>query len=285
MIAIIGLFLVSQVSMADALIGFTLNESGNLGPGTHSFYGHGATWDDTDYAPGGYSSQSLSCLPPGDSFGDRFTALTGSFTDGGAAMTFVNWLKVDSAYWISTKHTYAYEGSSNNYYGGDPGEFMLWIEDTTRKVHFNFVNSSSSDKSIASTSGIAMDVWVHVAVVFDNGTLDLYIDGVLAASPVSTGSSTIPTNSSREIRLGAAANRSEQWFGNIDEWCIFDEALTQSQVQEVIDVGIIGFLSPLPPQPDPECGDPGTIYYAGDFNKDCYNDVGDVAELALEWLN
>ena len=34
----------------------------------------------------------------------------------------------------------------------------------------------------------------------------------------------------------------------------------------------------------PQCGDPGTLYFAADFNQDCYVNVGDFGELAGQWL-
>ena len=159
-------------------------------------------------------------------------------------MSWVSWLKVDSSIWVPGANTYAYEGCAGNWYDPAPGEFMLWIENTNRKVHFNY-GKSSGQASIVSTSGIAMDTWVHVAVVFDNGTLNLYINGQPAVSPVSTGEAAFPLNSENEIRIGAAAYRDEQWLGNIDEFAIYSaEALTQEDIQYIIDNGIFSYTYP-----------------------------------------
>ena len=83
-----------------------------------------------------------------------------------------------------------------------------------------------------------MDRWVHVAAVFDEGMLSLYVDGQRGATDVDVGEGSFPACSGREIRLGAAAYRSEQWLGWIDEWAMLDVSLTESQIAYIIENGL-----------------------------------------------
>ena len=268
-------------SWGGVIVGYELNESADLGDGGHGFYNHGSTWDSGESAPGGYSSESLSCRPPGES-GDRFISVVGSVDDGGSAVSWVCWLRLDSSIWVSSAHTYVYEGSVGNYYDPVPGEFLLYVQDGSRCVQFSY-GKASGEGSIVSDSGIGMDGWVHVAVVFDGGDLELYLDGQPAAATVVTGESSVPECAGREIRLGGAANRDEQWLGWIDEWAMLDVGLSQGQVQYIMAHGLVAFEA-LPPEPE-QCGDEGTQYQLADINQDCYVNMLDLAAMVQEWLD
>ena len=43
-------------------------------------------------------------------------------------------------------------------------------------------------------------------------------------------------------------------------------------------------IGPYDAQPPEECGDSGTVYTAGDVNKDCYTDLTDFGLVAADWL-
>ena len=65
--------------------------------------------------------------------------------------------------------------------------------------------------------------------------------------------------------------------GSIDEFAMFSQALSRSQIQLIIEGG----LTALPPF---ECGSAGTEYKTSDLFKDCYINNDDIKELAGEWL-
>jgi len=265
----VGLVLIAaQSAPAGFLVGFPLNESGDLGTG-HTLYGHGATITTSDFAPGGYSSESMLCNDPND----RFYGITGDYTFGGAAMTWVCWLKLDSALWNPVLHTYAYAGAVGNLYDHESGEFMLWVEDTTRKIHFNLGEGGASAHLDSGDSGVTLplDTWTHVAVVFDEGAMTMYVNG----SPVSTTTSSlsaVPVTAGREGWLGAAPNANAQWWGGIDEFAILDQALDQGGVQNIIDNGIVSLTEPPPGVISFVLG--YTLQESGDLGPDAHSQYG-----------
>jgi hypothetical protein len=76
--------------------------------------------------------------------------------------------------------------------------------------------------------------WHHVAGVFSNGKLSLYVNGSLAAKPVALGTSSIFTNR-EELRIGAASREPnkflQSWDGLIDEVLLFNRSLTESEIK------------------------------------------------------
>jgi hypothetical protein len=259
--------------MPSVLIGYELNESGDLGQQDHSLFNHGSSWDSSQHAPGGYSSESLRCAPPGDAYGDRFVAVVGPVERGASRMTWVCWLRLDSSIWESGKYTYAYCGAAGTY-GDEPGEFQLVVADTSRLIRF-WITDENRSHNVVFPHPMDLDTWQHIAVVFDKGDLTMYLDGLEVASTVIGGA--VGELAGREISIGSAPYADNQWLGNIDEFAIFDGALSQEQIQAIIDHGLQA------PRAQ-KCGDSGTNYLKADIDKDCQVDLGDVAILVSDWL-
>ena len=235
---LIMLFVLAGPCRASVIVGFSLNESGDLGPDGHTLYYHGATVDGTDYAPGGYSSQSLSCKLPGDTYGDRFVTIVGGVNPGGSQVSFVSWVKLDSAGWGAGQPYHVYGGAVNAPNIDEPGEFQLWLEAGARRPFFTIVDSVGAQQ-LNGPSVIPFDTWTHIAVVFNGGTLTMYVDG----SPVAntTIASAIPS-ASCEISIGTGS-ADNQWLGRIDEFAIYDIALTGSDIQDIMSDGIVNLNS------------------------------------------
>jgi hypothetical protein len=83
------------------------------------------------------------------------------------------------------------------------------------------------DESVAGAAGLTLDVWTHLAVTYDSGSMQLYINGELAATHAITGA--IAT-SDEPLRIGGNAVWGEFFTGLIDEVRIYDRALTQAEV-------------------------------------------------------
>lgn len=119
--------------------------------------------------------------------------------------------------------------------------------------------------------------WFHLAVTYDanvggEGQACMYIDGV--------PSDVVPITSGAMVRignytLGGCAMYDARWLdGQVDELYIYDQILTPSDIDDII--------NDIPVSETHVCGDAG--YFAGDINKDCYVNMGDFAQMALEWL-
>lgn len=116
------------------------------------------------------------------------------------------------------------------------GGWGVWLWSTTAGVwnlQFNYRNNS-----VGSAAGTAftVGVWHHVAAVRNNGTISLYIDGVLRESATEgTGTPAYPIN----MIAGAMAYSSfsppryNPFGGKIDELRIYNRALSLVEIQQL----------------------------------------------------
>jgi len=95
---------------------------------------------------------------------------------------------------------------------------------------------NSSWLIVEDSTGIAADVWYHVAVTFDpdvdSGTMVLYKDGV----PVDTATSVPAPGSSNKTYIGRYGG-GEYFNGAIDNVMIFDRALTAGEIEALYNSG------------------------------------------------
>jgi len=82
---------------------------------------------------------------------------------------------------------------------------------------------------------IQPNTWTHVAMTYDGSFLKLYVDGVFDGSISKTGNIITTT---QPVRIGGGAPvgfNQLHWSGLIDEVEIFDRALTQPEIQSIVD--------------------------------------------------
>ncbi|MCL6296450.1 choice-of-anchor D domain-containing protein [Jejuia spongiicola] len=100
---------------------------------------------------------------------------------------------------------------------------------------------------ITSSVAIPENEWHQVAVIYDNGTATLYIDGVPDTTTIAT-SLAAPVPTSRKFLIAAAdgydPDTTDYFIGNIDEVRVWDIALSVDQLryimnQEIIDASIV----------------------------------------------
>ncbi len=92
-------------------------------------------------------------------------------------------------------------------------------------------NGSSDEESFTSVSSIPQNTWTHVALVFNSGTAQIYINGVLDKTYTTAFSSL--GQSSLNFSLGATDSGAQYYFfnGSMDEVRVWDTALDQNQIQ------------------------------------------------------
>lgn len=90
---------------------------------------------------------------------------------------------------------------------------------------------------VTSNNQIPLNTFVHLAGTYDGAQVRLYVNGVLDASAALTGA--IPTNNS-PLRIGADSNGLNQFNGLIDEVEIFNRALTQTEIQSIVNADTQG---------------------------------------------
>jgi hypothetical protein len=86
--------------------------------------------------------------------------------------------------------------------------------------------------TVRSPQPVALDVWTHVAGVYDatTGQMRLYIDGVLAAIGIFTGT---PWHASGALQMGRAKWHgfpTDWWRGGIDDVRVFQGALNDDEI-------------------------------------------------------
>jgi Concanavalin A-like lectin/glucanases superfamily/Secretion system C-terminal sorting domain len=97
------------------------------------------------------------------------------------------------------------------------------------KAHIRFDHSGGAVESNSITN-VNDGKWHHIAGVYNQSSLQIYVDGVLENS---TASSTIPLTSPDPMYIGAAGNFTVQNYqGIIDELTVYNTALTQTQLRE-----------------------------------------------------
>ncbi|HNQ87644.1 MAG TPA: LamG domain-containing protein [Verrucomicrobiota bacterium] len=120
---------------------------------------------------------------------------------------------------------------------GADGTVDLFFRNSTAGVQLNHIHSP----------GTAYDgTWHHVALVEANGALTLYIDGVVdltrtyarEANPIQD-----TTSIGGIVRGAGGSNIGARFAGTIDEVAIWERALTQAEVQDVMNNGI---ATPVP---------------------------------------
>jgi len=95
-----------------------------------------------------------------------------------------------------------------------------------------YIATTSGEQGILGPSTLPLNTWSHLAGTYDGATLKLYVNGVKVAENPVTGSI---ITSPQPLRIGGNAIWGEYWSGNIDEVRIYNQALTQIQIQTDMD--------------------------------------------------
>ena len=146
------------------------------------------------------------------------------------------------------------------------------------------------------TTILTDDLWHHIAVVLeDDGSPDvteakLYVDGALETSNADIADEPINTAEDMDVTIGQNPHATNRWFdGLLDEARIYERALTQSEIQAVMNETGQGFPDARVPSPEDGSLHENTwanlSWRAGDFavSHDLYfgtnfDDVNDGAE-------
>lgn len=108
-------------------------------------------------------------------------------------------------------------------------------------ISVNFANTGKYAFEVAaegtisgpqSTSLFAPNEWTHIAGVYDGSTIAIYINGVMEASQDKTG---VIDESEGNLYIGKSTpGVNEPFTGIIDEVVVWDGALTESEIQELM---------------------------------------------------
>ena len=189
--------------------------------GTHDF-------DGTKYFTIGIAHESVQPRHLGFDGIDNFT-LVGDKLDLGGAFTASSWIKPEGPNAMNSDKTIVAKND-----GAVGYKFYL-----TNSNYVGFAVGNTAAATIISNTAIPDNIWHHVAVTYESGTANLYIDGVLDNSKALAS----PTPNGSEFAIGAIyidkANIQDFFKGDIDEIRVWDEALTLDQLHYVMNQELV----------------------------------------------
>ena len=135
---------------------------------------------------------------------------------------------------------YAMDGGKSRSYGGtqcfisknhDSGSISFVLNGSDEQLNVG-VASSSEKWGIVSSSdklkGNYLNKWTHIAFVYGNGRACLYVDGILIDSKESTPD--FSNINERDLYIGKFYDKWYPFDGLIDEVCIYNRALSTSEI-------------------------------------------------------
>jgi hypothetical protein len=127
-----------------------------------------------------------------------------------------------------------------DYGGANDFQFVNWPADRGG-IRFSFW-SGGAEKAVDSTDVVPLGDWCHVATTYDGTQGRIYINGV--ESGVADISGDIDVGESLNTIIGACnQGRSEIFLGLIDEVAIFNIALSEADINEIMTVGLVPALN------------------------------------------
>jgi hypothetical protein len=144
--------------------------------------------------------------------------------DLGSAFTLELWVKPDAAERVNPRQDFVSKWGS-----GTSASYAFWLRANTLRLSTR--QDPTGNTVTYGAAQLANGVWQHVAAVFDNGTVRLYLDGAL---DVETTGNLTPQNSTTVLSLGRELSSFEgAWYdGMIDEVRIWSVARTQREIQK-----------------------------------------------------
>ncbi len=124
----------------------------------------------------------------------------------------------------------------------DPQQGYVLRTGSNGKLSFTVGGGNGQWPEAVSASIMQTNTWYHIAGVYDNGNMTIYING----NPVGSASATQMVTSTSPLYIGASSGFGGRFFaGKIDEVRIWNVARTQTQIQENANLAMTGTESGL----------------------------------------
>ncbi len=152
---------------------------------------------------------------------------------GGEEMTIVAWVNADG--WPSGWNHIVRKTPEN------PRFYILGVHDTS--LAFIFLQTDAQQVAdVPGTTALPTGEWIHLAMTYDGAEAKIYFNGEVDATAPASGAIQA---SDGELRIGRG-DLAGYLSGVIDEIAVFNVALSQDEIKEVMDKGLVGFLSVEP---------------------------------------
>ncbi|KKU31339.1 MAG: FG-GAP repeat protein [Candidatus Amesbacteria bacterium GW2011_GWC1_46_24] len=151
----------------------------------------------------------------------------GSLNVTGSKLTIATWVNTDTLGFETDPRVVSKANGS----GEQDHYWMLGTIYPSNQLRFRLKTNGTTSTLIANNGGVPLDQWVHIAAVYDGVTMKLYQDGAEVGSTNKTGT---VSNSTNDVLIGANPNNYSVFDGVVDEVHLFEEALTQNQIQSLM---------------------------------------------------
>jgi len=131
-------------------------------------------------------------------------------------------------------------------WAGDAGGSwtLAWDKKTNALLFFVRKNLDNGYHYVSVDYGTLTTDWHLITAVFNKGKISLYIDGSLAAGPVTLGTTRIRANT-EDVSIGALLSnqnsRFHSWDGYIDDVQIYDVALGDAEIATLFEIFESGY--------------------------------------------
>lgn len=149
---------------------------------------------------------------------------------GGEAMTIVVW--ADSEAWTAGWGHIVRKTPEN------PRIYILGVHSTG--LAFTFLKTDVMQVTdIQGATALPTGEWLHLAMTYDGAEVTIYVNGEVDITAPANG---IIEASEGELRIGRG-DPAGYFTGTLDEMAIFNVALEQEEIQDVMNSGLLGFLA------------------------------------------
>jgi hypothetical protein len=236
--AIIFLFAIISISHAEidpeTAVGIWLfdENQGNIaqdssGKGNNGEIGKGLKWAD-----GQYGSKSL------DFPGSAVVLVPHNESLNLVTWTIVAWIRAEFANgWVE------FVSKSDPVGNTDFRNYVLQIENNTGLLRPHFTQGAQQWKLVAGTTDLRDGKWHHVAGTYDQNVIRAYVDGKIEGEAAFDN---VPDTNEEPLVIGAITPSVNFFTGAIDELGIFNVALSENDIQTVMNKGLDVALAVLP---------------------------------------
>ena len=126
-----------------------------------------------------------------------------------------------------------------------PGPYQFWLNQGNVTPAFGRGDNTSQDFAFG-TSGVSTGVWQHFAATMSGTTVAMYVNGLPISMSDSSVSTTIVDQNGPLIIGDRPGAQDMSFLGRMDDIAIFDQALTQGQLQTIMTGDFTSFGVPEP---------------------------------------
>ena len=148
-------------------------------------------------------------------------------------ITIVSWIRLSS---LSTDQSVV--DKYNTVVNGRQYQFRF--QSSTDDMYCGLSSDGATFSFADSESNLSNLTFYHVACVYDDSTITMYIDGEVSGTPTNYTSGIFNGNAQFQIGKSNISGSGRWYGGQIDETAIFSRALSQAEIQGIMNYGIDG---------------------------------------------